>query len=87
MERHLVIKNRLGLHARAAAKMVQLSNEFSSSLIILFDGVEIDGKSILNILTLACPMGSEIVLRAEGPDAERLMEAMERLINDKFGEE
>jgi phosphocarrier protein HPr len=87
MERHLVIRNRLGLHARAAAKMVQLSNEFSSSLIIAFDGLEIDGKSILNILTLACPMGSEIVLRAEGPDAERLMEAMERLIDDKFGEE
>ncbi len=87
MERHLVIKNRLGLHARAAAKMVQLSNEFSSNLAIRFDGQEIDGKSILNILTLACPAGSQIVLRAEGSDAEKLLEAMERLIDDKFGEE
>ncbi len=87
MERHLVIKNRLGLHARAAAKMVQLSNEFSSDLVIRFDQEEIDGKSILNILTLACPVGSQIVLRAEGSDAERLLEAMQRLIDDKFGEE
>ncbi len=87
MERQLVIKNRLGLHARAAAKMVQLSNEFASNLIIRFDGQEIDGKSILNILTLACPLGSDILLQAEGPDAEKLLEAMERLINDKFGEE
>jgi phosphocarrier protein HPr len=87
MERHLVIKNRLGLHARAAAKMVQLSNEFSSNLVIRFDNQEIDGKSILNILTLACPVGSQIVLRAEGPDAENLLGAMQRLIDDKFGEE
>jgi phosphotransferase system HPr (HPr) family protein len=87
MERHLVIKNRLGLHARAAAKMVQLSNEFSSSLVIRFDNQEIDGKSILNILTLACPVGSPIVLQADGSDAEKLLEAMQRLIDDKFGEE
>jgi phosphocarrier protein HPr len=87
MERHLVIKNRLGLHARAAAKMVQLSNEFSSNLVIRFDNQEIDGKSILNILTLACPAGSQIVLQADGSDAERLLEAMQRLIDDKFGEE
>lgn len=83
----MFIKNRLGLHARAAAKIVQIGNEFASNLHIRFDGQEIDGKSILNILTLACPMGSEILLRAEGPDAERLLEAMERLIDDKFGEE
>jgi phosphocarrier protein len=87
MERHLVIKNRLGLHARAAAKMVQLSNEFSSNLVIRFDNQEIDGKSILNILTLACPVDSQIVLQAEGSDAEKLLEAMQRLIDDKFGEE
>lgn len=67
--------------------MVQLSNEFASNLIIRFDGQEIDGKSILNILTLACPLGSDILLQAEGPDAGKLLEAMERLINDKFGEE
>jgi phosphocarrier protein HPr len=87
MERHFVIKNQLGLHARAAAKMVQLSHNYDSSLIIRFDGQEVDGKSILNILTLACPVGSEILLRAEGPQAEQVIEAMERLIEGKFGED
>lgn len=87
MERHFTIKNQLGLHARAAAKLVQLSQPFNSNLIIRFDGQEVDGKSILNILTLACPVGSEIVVKAEGPEADFLLEAVEKLIEDKFGEE
>lgn len=87
MERQLVIKNKLGLHARAAAQMVQLSNSYTSDFTIRFDGQEVDGKSILSILTLACPVGSKILLRANGPDAENLLEAAERLIDDKFGEE
>jgi phosphocarrier protein HPr len=87
MERHFIIKNQLGLHARAAAKMVQLSNTYDSNLMIRFDGQEVDGKSILDILTLACPVGSEILLRADGPDADKVLEAMERLIESKFGEE
>jgi phosphocarrier protein HPr len=87
MECDLAIKNKLGLHARAAAKVVQLSNSFSSNLTIQFNEQEVDGKSILSILTLACPQGSIISLRADGPDADKLLEAMERLIDDKFGEE
>jgi phosphocarrier protein HPr len=87
MECDFVIKNKLGLHARAAAKMVELSNSFSSNLTIQFNGQEVDGKSILSILTLGCPQGSIISLRADGPDADKLLEAMERLIDDKFGEE
>ena len=87
MERELLIKNRLGLHARAAAKMVELSNSYTSDFTLRFDGQEVDGKSILSILTLACPVGSKILLRAEGPDADNLLEAVERLIDDKFGEE
>ena len=87
MERQLLIKNRLGLHARAAAKMVQLSNSYTSDFTLRFDGQEVDGKSILSILTLACPVGSKILLRADGPDADNLLEAVERLIDDKFGEE
>ena len=87
MERHLLIKNKLGLHARAAAKMVQTSNSYTSDFTIRFDGQEVDGKSILSILTLACPLGSKILLRADGPDADKLLEAVERLIDDKFEEE
>jgi phosphocarrier protein HPr len=87
MERNLFIKNKLGLHARAAAKMVQISNSYASDFTIHFDGQEVDGKSILSILTLACPVGSNIRLRADGPDADKLLDAVERLIDDKFGEE
>jgi phosphocarrier protein HPr len=87
MERQLTIKNQLGLHARAAAKMVALSNGYTSNFSIQFNGQEVDGKSILSILTLGCPLGSTISLRADGPDADQLLEAAERLIDDKFGEE
>ncbi len=87
MERYCEVRNKLGLHARASAKLVQLSNGYASNFAIQYDGQEVDGKSILSILTLACPMGSKIRLRAEGPDEEKLLEAIERLIDDKFGEE
>lgn len=87
MERHYIIKNQLGLHARAAAKLVQLSQHFNADLLIRFDGQEVDGKSILNILTLACPVGSEVLMRSEGPEAELILEAIGKLIDDKFGEE
>lgn len=87
MEHYCQVKNKLGLHARASAKLVQLSNRYDSDFTIQYDGQEVDGKSILSILTLACPLGSKIRLKAEGPDAEKLLEAIERLINDKFGEE
>jgi phosphocarrier protein HPr len=87
MERNLLLKNKLGLHARAAAKMVQISNGYSSDFTIRYDGQEVDGKSILSILTLACPLGSNIRLRADGLDADKLLDAVERLIDDKFGEE
>ena len=87
MERNLLIKNKLGLHARAAARMVQVSNSYTSDFTLRFDGQEVDGKSILSILTLACPVGSKILLRADGTDADKLLEAVERLIDDKFGEE
>jgi phosphocarrier protein HPr len=87
MERVFEVKNKLGLHARASAKLVQVSSGFDSALTIQFDGQEVDGKSILSILTLACPQGSLIRLIAEGTDEEKLLEAIERLIDDKFGEE
>jgi phosphocarrier protein HPr len=87
MERNCEVKNKLGLHARASAKLVQLSNGYISNFTIRYDGQEVDGKSILSILTLACPLGSKIRLRAEGPDEEKLLEVIERLIDDKFGEE
>jgi len=80
------IKNKLGLHARAAAKLVSVSNQYKSKIFFERDGKEVNGKSLLSILTLACPYGGRITIRAEGIDAGDAIEALGRLIEDKFGE-
>lgn len=87
VKKKIVIKNKLGLHARAAVKFMNLANRFASSVWIEKDGNEIDGKSILGILTLAAVQGSEITLKISGPDEERAFHALEALIEDKFHEE
>lgn len=86
IERKVTIKNKLGLHARAAVKFVNLANRFSASVRILKDGSEIDGKSILGILTLAATQGSTIGLKLSGKDEAAAIKALESLINDRFGE-
>ncbi|MBN2205789.1 MAG: HPr family phosphocarrier protein [Candidatus Aminicenantes bacterium] len=86
IERKVTIKNKLGLHARAAVKFVNLANRFSASVRILKDGSEIDGKSILGILTLAATQGSMIGLKLSGKDEAAAIKALESLINDRFGE-
>ena len=80
------IKNELGLHARAAAKMVNVSNKYKSKIFFERNGKEVNGKSLLGILTLACPLGGHITIRAEGIDAGDAVEALGRLIEGKFGE-
>jgi phosphocarrier protein len=87
IEKTVMIKNKLGLHARAAVKLVNLANRFESSVKIEKDGSEIDGKSILGILTLAATQGSEIKLRVSGRDEAKAAEALIGLINDRFQEE
>ena len=82
-----VIKNKLGLHARAAAKIVNVASQYKARIFLERDGQEVNGKSLLGILTLACPRGSRITVRAEGPDAREALEGMGRLIHDKFGED
>jgi len=86
VEKKITIKNKLGLHARAAVKFVNLANRFISSVRIEKDGSEIDGKSILGILTLAATQGSEIILRIAGQDEENALQALTALINNKFQE-
>lgn len=87
MEKKTVtIKNELGLHARAAAMLARESGKFKSKVFFERDGMEANGKSLLEILTLACPKGSKITIRAEGEDARGAVESLEMLIEDKFGE-
>jgi phosphocarrier protein HPr len=80
------ITNRLGIHARVAAKLVETANLFRAEIFLEKDGVEVCGRSILGILTLFCPQGSRLTIRSEGADAQEAMEALERLIEGKFGE-
>ena len=86
IEKRIKIKNKLGLHARAASKFVNLANRFKSKVKIIKNNDEIDGKSILGILTLAATQGTEIILRVEGEDEEKATKALENLINNKFQE-
>ena len=82
----LVIKNKLGLHARAAALLVQTVNRFSAEVKIAKDGQVVDGRSILGVLTLAATRGSKIQVEADGEDAEEAMRAVEKLVGKKFYE-
>lgn len=86
MLRSLKIRNSLGLHARAAAKIVELANRYESSLFLKKDGRQVDGSNILSILTLACPKGTEMEVRIIGEDSERFMAEMDALFEGKFGE-
>ena len=81
------IVNRLGLHARAAAQLVQTANRFQSDVTIEKDGNEVNGKSIMGLLMLAAPQGSTINISVSGVDAEEAMKVIGQLINDGFGED
>ena len=85
--RSFEIKNRLGIHARVAAKIVHAAVPFKSRITLEFKGQEVNAKSILGILTLACPRGSHLSVVADGSDAQEAMEALGQLILDKFGED
>jgi phosphocarrier protein len=87
VRKELTIRNKLGLHARAAAKIVQISNKFQSRIRIIKNGREADAKSMLDILTLSCPRGTRIELRAEGKDAAEALAALAVLFDNRFGEE
>jgi len=81
------IKNRLGLHARAAALLVKTANKFASEVTIEKDGLEVNGKSIMGILMLAASKGTKITLKVEGRDSVQALQTLGRLIENKFGEE
>ena len=86
LKKKITVKNKLGLHARAAVKFVNVANRFGSSVRIEKDGAEIDGKSILGILTLAAVQGSQITIKVSGKDEEKAIKALVTLINNKFQE-
>ncbi len=86
MERTVEIVNKNGLHARPAAEIVKLSSKFKSEITIVRDDLEVNGKSIMGVMMLAAECGSNIVLRANGDDAEAAIQAIADLVAAKFGE-
>ena len=80
------IKNKLGLHARAAAQFVRITSKFNSNITIIKDGYSVDGKSILGVLSLAAVKGTTIEVTAEGDDSEQAFNEIEKLIECGFGE-
>ena len=85
--RECTIRNRLGLHARAAAKFVHTATRYASQIRITRDGKTMDGKSIMGILLLAAGAGTTIVITADGIDEADAIDALCRLVNGGFGEE
>ena len=87
IERKAEIVNQLGLHARAAAKLVRTTSAFQSRVTVAKDGEEVDAKSILGIMMLAAGHGSKVTLRCDGKDEEEAMKAVTDLIANRFDEE
>lgn len=86
VKKEFKIINRLGLHARASAELVKVTNRFRSRVTISKGSMTVDGKSILGIMSLAAGIGTEISVHCEGTDCKEAMTAIEALINGRFGE-
>lgn len=87
IEQEIEIINTLGLHARAAAKLVSTAARFGSTVKLEFAGQTADAKSIMSVMMLAAGKGSQITIRCDGKDEDEAMQALTELINDYFGED
>jgi phosphocarrier protein len=83
----IMISNKLGLHARASAKLVSLASEFKSEIWLKRETQQVNAKSIMGIMMLAAACGTEIELCAEGKDQDKALKALSELIVNRFGEE
>lgn len=87
IEKIFVIKNRLGLHARPAALFVKEAAGFKCSIIVVKDGFEVNGKSVMGLMLLAAESGSRLTVKADGPDEENALAALANVFERKFDEE
>ena len=87
IEKEIMIINRLGLHARPAAMFVRIATRYRSEVWVEKEGEQINGKSIMGLMMLAAGQGSKLLIRCEGPDADKVMEELEELIQQKFNED
>ena len=86
IERRVKVVNRLGVHARPAAEFVKTASKFEASIKVSKDTMEVNGKSILGVMTLAAECGSELLLRAQGEDAAAAIEALTEVLKRDFGD-
>ncbi len=86
-KKEILICNKLGLHARAAAKLVTLASEFSAEIFLHQGDKKVNGKSIMGVMMLAASKGTQLVLCADGSDEQQAIEAIEQLVNNRFDEE
>jgi phosphocarrier protein len=84
--REIEITNKLGLHARASAKLTQLAGQFAAEVWISREGRKVNAKSIMGVMMLAAAKGSLVAIETDGPDEAQAMAALIALINEKFGE-
>ena len=87
IEKEITVINRLGLHARPAAMFVRIASRYRSEIWVEKEGEQINGKSIMGLMMLAAGQGSKLLIRCEGPDADRAMQELEDLINRRFNED
>jgi phosphocarrier protein HPr len=86
-EIQLLIRNQLGLHARACALFVKTASRFKSEVMVSRDGLEVNGKSIMGVMMLAAEEGATILVKAQGPDEGDALGALQELVDGKFGGE
>ena len=87
VEREIQVTNKLGLHARPAAMLVQTASKFKSEIWLKKEDIEANAKSILSVMMLAAEVGSRVIIKAEGEDEEEAIETLARIFEEKFGEE
>ncbi|MFZ0388984.1 MAG: HPr family phosphocarrier protein [Calditrichia bacterium] len=87
VNKEIKIINKHGLHARPAALLVKVAGKFKSDIFLIKDGYEVNGKSIMGVMTLAAEPGSVLEIRINGPDEEQALQALEELINGRFYED
>jgi phosphocarrier protein HPr len=87
LQREVEIINRLGLHARASAKLTQVAAQYTSSVWASRNGRRVNAKSIMGVMMLAAPKGATIIIETDGPDEEQALDALQALIADRFGED
>ena len=86
LQREVEIPNKLGLHARASAKLTQVASQFKAAVWVSRNGRRVNAKSIMGVMMLAAPQGAKIVVETDGPDEDSAMQAIAQLIAGRFGE-